>query len=55
MVDAPDQEAVLRMGLALTIGDGDWVGEIIARWESPGRPAIREYAPYLTHVLTVAE
>jgi len=53
IVDGPEQEAVLRMGLALTIGDGDWVSEIIARWESFGRPAIREYAPYLIHVLAV--
>jgi hypothetical protein len=53
IVDGPDHEAVLMMGLALTIGDGDWSGEIIARWESLGRPAVRQFAPYLAYVLTV--
>ena len=53
IVDGPDQEAVLRLGLELTIGYGDWGEQIISRWNSLGRPAIREYAPYFTHVLTV--
>jgi hypothetical protein len=53
IVDGPDQETVLRMALALTIPDGDRGREINARWNGIGRPRIREYAPYLTHVLTV--
>jgi len=53
IIDGPDQHAVLRMGLALTIIDADWVEQMVARWESLGRPPIREHAPYFTHVLTV--
>lgn len=53
IIDGPDQQAVLRMGLALTIIDADWVEQMVARWESLGRPPVREYAPYFTHVLTV--
>lgn len=53
IVAGPDQEAVLRMGLAFTISDEGWVNQIVARWVSLGRPKIRNYAPYLTHVLTV--
>ncbi len=53
IVDGPDQEAVLRMALELTIGYGDWGEQIIGRWNTLGRPRIRDYAPYVTHVLTV--
>jgi hypothetical protein len=53
IIDGPNQEAVLRMGLAFTIGDGDWGEQVIARWKGLGRPRIREHAPYLAHVLTV--
>ncbi len=53
LIDGPDQHAVLRMGLALTIIDTGWVEQIVTRWESLGRPPIRDYAPYFTHVLTV--
>jgi hypothetical protein len=53
IVDGPDQEAVLRLGLELTIGFSDWGERIMARWNSCGRPKIRDYAPYLAHVLTV--
>ena len=53
IVDGPDQEAVLRLALELTIGYGDWGEQIMARWNSMGRPRVREFAPYLTHVLTV--
>lgn len=53
IIDGPDQEAVLRLGLELTVGHGDWGDQIMARWNNFGRPKIRGYAPYLTHVLTV--
>ena len=53
IVDGSDQEAILRLAMGLTIGDGDWTEQIMARWNGLGRPPIREYAPYLTHVLTV--
>ena len=53
IIDGPDQEAVLRMGLAFTISDEGWANQMIARWVNLGRPKIRNYAPYLTHVLTV--
>ena len=53
IVDGPEQEAVLRMALELTIGYGDWGEQIIDRWNTLGRPRMKEYAPYLTHVLTV--
>jgi len=52
-IDGPEQEAVLRLGLELTIGYNDWGETDYARWNSSGRPKIRDYAPYLTHVLTV--
>jgi hypothetical protein len=53
IVDGPDQDAVLRLGLELTIGFSYWGEQIMARWNSSGRPKIRDYAPYLAHVLTV--
>jgi len=53
IVDGSDQEAILRLAMGLTIGDGDWTEQIMGRWNGLGRPPIREYAPYLTHVLTV--
>jgi hypothetical protein len=53
IIDGPDQEAVLRMGLAFTISDEGWGNQIVSRWQSLGQPKIREYAPYFTHVLTV--
>lgn len=53
VIDGPDQEAVLRLGMELTIGYGEWGDEILARWNAARRPSIRTYAPYLTHVLTV--
>jgi len=53
IVDGSDQEAILRLAIGLTIGDGDWTEQIMARWSDLGRPQVREYAPYLTHVLTV--
>lgn len=53
IIDGPDQKAVLRLGLELTIGYGEWGDEILARWNAAGLPGIRIYAPYLTHILTV--
>jgi hypothetical protein len=53
IIDGPDQEAVLRMGLVFTISDENWMNQIIARWQNLGRPKIRDYAPYFTHVVTV--
>jgi hypothetical protein len=53
IIDGPDQEAVLRLGLELTIGDGDWGEQIMARWNNSGRTRIRDYAPYLAYVMTV--
>ncbi len=53
LIDGPDQDAVLRMGLAFATIDTDWIQQMVARWENLGRPPIREFAPYLTHVLTV--
>ena len=53
IVDGPDQESVLRLGLELTIGYDDWGEQVMTRWNSLGRPRVRDYAPYLTHVLTV--
>jgi hypothetical protein len=53
IIDGPDQEAVLRMGLAFTISDEALGNQIVNRWQGLGRPGLREYAPYFTHVLTV--
>jgi hypothetical protein len=53
IIDGPDQEAVLRLGVELTIGYGEWGDQIFERWKSLGRPPVRDYAPYLTHILTV--
>jgi hypothetical protein len=53
IIDGPDQEAVLRLGLAFTISDEGLGKQIIARWQNLGCPKIREYAPYFTHVMTV--
>ena len=53
IVDGPDQEAVLRLGLELTIGFSEWGKQIMARWNNSGWPKLRDYAPFLVHVLTI--
>lgn len=52
-IDNPDQETILKTGLA-SIGATDaLIQEVILKWQSKGRPPVREFAPYFTHVLTV--
>lgn len=53
IIDGPEQYGVLRIGVALMMLNNDDVESILARYESLGRPHVRHYAPYFTHILTV--
>lgn len=52
-LDDPNQEQILATGLALIDASQEFQREIIARWRALGRPSIRTFAPYFTHVLSV--
>lgn len=52
-IDGPDQENVLVFGLILLgISQPDQI-EIKKRWKSLGKPSIRKFAPYFTHIFSV--
>jgi hypothetical protein len=52
-IGGPDQEAILLFGLSL-VGTPDHVQELVfARWNRSGKPTVREFAPYFTHVFSV--
>lgn len=52
-IDGPNPESVLTYGLALLdIHELDRI-EITNRWRISGKPSIREFAPYFTHVFSV--
>ena len=52
-IDNPNQEQILATGLASIGVTPKFQQEIIDRWRVSGRPSIREFAPYFTHVLSV--
>lgn len=52
-IDDPNQEQVLAAGLAAIGVVPEFQEEITARWRAEGRPSLRKFAPYLTHVLSV--
>lgn len=52
-VDGPDQERLFIFGLSvLGVPEHSQV-QTIARWKNAGRPLIREFAPYFTHIFSV--
>lgn len=53
MVNGPDQEGLLQLGLILMGFSPRFRQSIATLWQTKGRPLIREYAPYFTHILTV--
>lgn len=53
VIDNPDQEQVLRIGLAFIGITLKFQEEIIALWRAEGSLPIRSFAPYFTHVLSV--
>ena len=52
-IDNPDQEKILITGLAFIGVTPKFQQEIITRWQSAGKPSIRKFAPYFTHVISV--
>ncbi len=52
-VDYWNQETVLRIGLSLLDAPLDAKDQTMARWQVAGRPPLRQFAPYFTHVLSV--
>lgn len=53
IINNPDQEIVLKTGLASLGVSPKFIEEILNRWQSEEKPIIREFAPYFTHVLSV--
>jgi len=52
-IDGPDQQNVLVFGLS-SLGIVPYAQvKIISRWTESGKPQIREFAPYFTHVFSV--
>lgn len=52
-VDGSDQRSVLIFGLTLLGITRKGQAEIIDRWNGLGKPPIRKFAPYFTHVVSV--
>ena len=52
-IDNQDQEQILIAGLGSIGVTPKYQEEILARWHAAGRPPLRKFAPYLTHVLSV--
>ncbi len=44
---------ILKLALGVFALPGDQTLEVVRRWKSLGGPSIREFAPYVAHVLTV--
>jgi hypothetical protein len=53
MIDGPDQDASLRLGLGLVGVSQEAQSEVIARWQQARTPPIREFAPYFRYVYGV--
>jgi hypothetical protein len=52
-VDGPDQKAVLVFALSLLGVPRESEEKTVSRWYELGKPSIREFAPYFTHVFSV--
>ncbi len=52
-IDRTDQENCLKFGLSLLGISAGWQEQVVARWQSVGKPAIRKFAPYFSYVLSV--
>ena len=53
VVDGVEQETVLRLGLSLFGFLHEAEAQVIGRWQEMGKPAIKTFVPYFTHVLSV--
>ena len=52
-IDGPDQEQLFIFGLSILGVPENSLVLTITRWRNAGRPPIREFAPYFTHVFSV--
>lgn len=52
-IGGPDQENALIFGLTLVGIPSPRQEEIVRRWRTQGKPPIREFAPYFTHIFSV--
>lgn len=50
---APDQETVLSFGLSLLGFPERGQKNVLSRWSGSGKPCVREFAPYFSHVVSV--
>lgn len=53
IIDSPDQEYTLSFGMWLIGVSQDSQHQILERWKAAGKPPLRKFAPYFTHVLSV--
>ncbi|HEY4513555.1 MAG TPA: hypothetical protein VJH06_03525 [Candidatus Paceibacterota bacterium] len=52
-IDGPDQERVLIFGLTLMGVSDKFLIEIGTRWRKSGKPSVKDFAPYFTHVFSI--
>lgn len=52
-IDGPDQETVFIFGMSMLDIPEHSQAKVIARWRNAGKPPIRKFAPYFTHVFSV--
>ncbi len=52
-IDGPDQGSLLMFGLSLIGTPPHSQKKVVERWTKTGKPAIRSFAPYFTHVFSV--
>ena len=53
IIDGPDQEKIFGLGLALIGAPTETQRIALSRWIAAGKPAIRKFMPYFSHVFTV--
>jgi hypothetical protein len=52
-LNGPDQEEILNFGLSLIGVSQSGQLDVLKRWNSQGKPAVKEIFPYFTHVISV--
>jgi hypothetical protein len=53
IIDGPDQENIFILGLSLLRVPPSSQAQVIGRWKASGKPPIRQFTPYFTHIFSV--
>jgi hypothetical protein len=52
-IDGPDQETTFVFGMTILDVTPHTQASVIARWRASGKPPLRQFAPYFTHIFSV--